>query len=222
MKDFLKPPYLLCLVFLSILIFIFWESVNLMVLWWERDEYSHGYLIPLVSAYFIWQKKEKLSIIEFNGSWYGLALLFFGLFVGFAGVASSVYTVQQYGFLIALYGLVWAFVGGKAFRIMLVPLLILIFMIPLPNFLYFNLSQKLQLISSAIGVFVIRLFDISVYLEGNVIDLGVYKLQVVEACSGLRYLFPLMSFGFICAYLFSAPFWQRALDLFNHHTRLRF
>jgi exosortase D (VPLPA-CTERM-specific) len=56
-----------------------------------------------------------------------------------------------------------------------------------------------------------RLFDVSVFLEGNVIDLGVYQLQVVEACSGLRYLFPLMSFGFLCAYLFKAPFWQRAV-----------
>ena len=57
----------------------------------------------------------------------------------------------------------------------------------------------------------IRLFQIPVYLEGNVIDLGVYKLQVVEACSGLRYLYPLMSLGFLAAYLFQAPLWQRAL-----------
>lgn len=75
-------------------------------------------------------------------------------------------------------------------------------MIPLPNFLYNNLSSQLQLISSQLGVFVIRLFDISVFLQGNVIDLGVFKLQVVEACSGLRYLFPLTSFGFLCAYFF--------------------
>jgi len=65
--------------------------------------------------------------------------------------------------------------------------------------------------SSEIGVAVIRLFDISVFLEGNVIDLGSYKLQVVEACSGLRYLFPLMSFAFICAYIFKGKFWMRAV-----------
>ena len=82
-------------------------------------------------------------------------------------------------------------------------------MIPLPSFLYFNLSQELQLISSMIGVAVIRLFDISVYLEGNVIDLGVYQLQVVEACSGLRYLFPLMSFGFLISYIYRGPVWQK-------------
>src|SRR4029079_8443440 len=59
--------------------------------------------------------------------------------------------------------------------------------------------------------FFIRLVGIPVYLEGNVIDLGVYKLQVVEACSGLRYLYPLLSLGFLAAYLFQAPLWQRAI-----------
>jgi exosortase D (VPLPA-CTERM-specific) len=72
------------------------------------------------------------------------------------------------------------------------------------------LSFRLQLISSELGTFFIRLLQIPVYLEGNVIDLGRYKLQVVEACSGLRYLYPLMSLGFLAAYLFQAPLWQRA------------
>ena len=89
------------------------------------------------------------------------------------------------------------------------PLLFLLFMIPLPNFLYNNLSAQLQLLSSELGVAVIRLFDIGVYLEGNVIDLGTYKLQVVEACSGLRYLFPLTSLAFLMAYLFKAAAWKR-------------
>jgi len=84
-------------------------------------------------------------------------------------------------------------------------------MIPLPNFIYFNLSQKLQLLSSELGVWLIRLCGISVYLEGNVIDLGDDKLQVAEACSGLRYLFPLMTLGFIVALFYRAPFWKRAL-----------
>jgi exosortase D (VPLPA-CTERM-specific) len=91
------------------------------------------------------------------------------------------------------------------------PIVFLLFAIPLPYVVDAGLSLQLQLISSQLGVMVIRLLDIPVYLEGNVIDLGVYKLQVVEACSGLRYLYPLMSLGFLAAYLFQAPLWQRAL-----------
>jgi exosortase D (VPLPA-CTERM-specific) len=88
-------------------------------------------------------------------------------------------------------------------------MLILLFTIPLPIFFANSLSLQLELLSSAIGVDVIRLFNIPVYLDGNVIDLGVYQLQVAEACSGLRYLFPLMTLAFIVAYFFRAPLWKR-------------
>jgi exosortase D (VPLPA-CTERM-specific) len=71
------------------------------------------------------------------------------------------------------------------------------------------LSLEMQLISSQLGVELIRLFGISVYVEGNVIDLGGYQLQVAEACSGLNYLFPLLSIGFIIAYIYDGPMWQR-------------
>jgi len=82
-------------------------------------------------------------------------------------------------------------------------------MIPLPDFLYNNLSADLQMLSSQFGVAVLRLAGVSVFLEGNVIDLGAFQLQVAEACSGLRYLFPLTSFGFLCAFLFRGPLWQK-------------
>jgi exosortase D (VPLPA-CTERM-specific) len=84
-------------------------------------------------------------------------------------------------------------------------------MVPLPPFIYNNLSGQLQLISSELGVAVIRLFGISVFLEGNVIDLGTYQLQVVEACSGLRYLFPLVSLSFVAAYLYKVETWKRVI-----------
>jgi exosortase D (VPLPA-CTERM-specific) len=110
-----------------------------------------------------------------------------------------------------IFGLALSFTGIHGFRKIMVPLLLLVFIIPLPGFIYEGLSSQLQLISSRIGVWIIRLFEISVYLEGNIIDLGNFKLQVVEACSGLRYLFPLMTLGFIAAYFFSAPFWMRLI-----------
>ncbi|NNM00340.1 MAG: VPLPA-CTERM-specific exosortase XrtD [Gammaproteobacteria bacterium] len=188
---------------------IFQDGVHLMVRWWQRDEYSHGYLIPLIALYLIWQRSDVLSRIRFDGSWVGPAIITLGLVVGLVGELATIYTVVQYAFLIVLYGAALSLVGPTAFRIIAIPMLILFFMIPLPGFLYNNLSSQLQLISSEIGVAVIRLFGISVYLEGNVIDLGGYRLQVVEACSGLRYLFPLMTLGFIVAYFYRAPLWKR-------------
>jgi exosortase D (VPLPA-CTERM-specific) len=188
----------------------FWNGLTQMWGFWiDSPEYSHCLLIPPIAAFLIWQQKDRLERVEFSGSWWGVALLLLGGALLLMGELATIYTLVQYAYLLTLYGLVLSFLGWPAFRLIAVPLLILWFMIPLPAFLLFNLSAELQLLSSQIGVFFIRLFDISVFLEGNVIDLGGYKLEVAEACSGLRYLFPLMTLGFLMAYFYKGALWKR-------------
>src|SRR3984957_10333156 len=188
----------------------FWDGLSRMWGWWiDAPEYSHGLLIPPIAAFLIWQQKDRLERLRFQGSWLGVGLIVVGGAFLVMGQLGTVYTVVQYAYLITLFGLILSFLGGPAFRLIAVPLLILLFMIPLPQFVLANLSTKLQLLSSQIGVFVIRLADISVFLKGNVIDLGGYKLQVEDACSGLRYLFPLMTLGFLMAYFYKGAPWKR-------------
>lgn len=198
-----------------LLIACFYSGLQNMVAKWSRDEYSHGYMIPAVALFLIAQRLPQLSSLAtlegFKNQWYGIVVLLSGFCIMVVGELSSLYTLIQYAFLINLTAVFICFAGSNGIRILAIPLTYLIFMIPLPNFLYFNLSSELQLLSSSIGVNIIRLFDISVFLEGNVIDLGNYQLQVVDACSGLRYLFPLISFGFLVSYLFRAPLWKRVL-----------
>lgn len=203
--------WLLLLALGALSVLIFSDALGYMVQKWDtRQEYSYGYLIPVIVAFLIWQKKEALERMPFTGSWSGVAVLAAGMLLFVLGELSTLYVIVQYAFLVVIAGTVIALVGWRGSRLLLVPLLVLSFMIPLPEFLLNGLSAKLQLVSSQLGVAVIRLFGISVFLEGNVIDLGAMKLQVVEACSGLRYLFPLMVFGFITAHFFKAPLWQRA------------
>jgi exosortase D (VPLPA-CTERM-specific) len=190
----------------------FWDGLSQMWGWWiDSPEYSHGLLIPPVAAFLMWQQKDRLERVPFTGSWWGVALVLLGGAVLIGGQLGTVFTIVQYAYVITLCGLILSFLGWPAFRLIAIPLLILLFMIPLPQFVLANLSTKLQLLSSQIGVAVIRLFDISVFLEGNVIDLGGYKLQVAEACSGLRYLFPLMTLGFLMAYFYKGALWKRVL-----------
>lgn len=184
---------------------------ELFELWGKKEEYSHAYLVPVISIFLAWQKKDELAQLEWDGSWFGVLLVAIGISLFFVGSLSTIYVVIHYALIITIAGAVLAFTGNRSLRYLWVPLFFLIFMVPLPVFLYQAISTKLQLISSELGVAIIRAFGISVFLEGNVIDLGSYKLQVVEACNGLRYLFPLASFGFLCAYLYRGPFWHRIL-----------
>ena len=199
------------LIFAALLYSAWAGLVEMERMWGSKEEYGYAYIIPIITAYFIWQRRFDVLNEKFVVSWSGLLFALFGVFVLLLGVMSATHSITQYGFLITLVGSVLMLIGWRAFKVILGPLLLLFLIVPLPAFLYNNLSGYLQLISSQIGVGVIRLFGVSVYLEGNVIDLGTFKLQVVEACSGLRYLFPLFSLSLIAAFMFKAEMWKRAV-----------
>jgi exosortase D (VPLPA-CTERM-specific) len=205
-----RGPMLLAAAAGILSLWLFWDGISVMAEWWVTNpEYSHCVLIPPIAAFLIWQQKDRLERIPFDGSWWGVVLVLIGGGMLVLGQLATIYALVQYAYLVTLYGLVLAFTGSRVFRRLAMPMLILVFMIPLPQFLLNNLSTKLQLLSSELGVWFMRLFDISVYLEGNVIDLGGYKLQVAEACDGLRYLFPLMTLGLLMAYFYKGAMWKR-------------
>jgi exosortase D (VPLPA-CTERM-specific) len=197
---------------LVLLTLLCWDGLLFMWGWWiTLPEYSHALLIPPVVLFLIWQQRDRIEQTTFSGSWWGVLLVLIGGALLLLGQLGTVFTLVQYAFVVALYGMVLALTGSAAFRMLLTPLLLLLLMIPLPQFLLANLSTKLQLLSSQLGVGLIRLFGVSVFLQGNVIDLGGYQLEVADACSGLRYLFPLMTLGFLMAYFYKGAMWKRVL-----------
>lgn len=179
--------------------------------WATQEEYSHGFLIPVVSAWLLWARRDALKANVGHASWSGSVLLAFAMLLHLAGLLSAVSLFSQIAFVVAISGWVLSLGGYSLLKVAAFPILFLLFAIPMPRFIDYALSIRLQLLSSELGAFFIRLFGIPVYLDGNVIDLGYYKVQVVEACSGLRYIYPLLSLSFLAAYLFKAPFWQRAV-----------
>jgi exosortase D (VPLPA-CTERM-specific) len=201
---------MLLVAFLSV--WPFWDGLHQLYVWWKASpDDNFGALVPPVSAFLVWQRKDRLERVPFTGSWWGLAVILFGGGLLVLGQLGTILTLVQYAYVVTFWGIALSFLGWQAFRIILVPLLALLFTIPLPQFVMANLSTALQLLSSELGVALMRLLGISVFLEGNVIDLGNYKLQVAEACSGLRYLFPLMTLGFLIAYFYKGAMWKRTV-----------
>lgn len=179
--------------------------------WNSQEEYGHGYFIPLISLWLLWLRKDALIAAIGESSWVGPLLVLIGCIGLLLGELTAIYVLIQFSFLLAIIGIVLAYGGKSLLKVALLPIAFLVFAIPLPYFVGAQLSWRLQLTSSDLGVSFLRLLGYSVYLEGNVIDLGAYKLQVVEACSGLRYLYPLLSIGFLMAYMYKGKLWQRIL-----------
>ena len=118
-----------------------------------------------------------------------------------------------YALIVWIFGLVLTLFGARRGIVFWPSVLHLVFMLPLPQFLYWRFNTSLQFVSSEIGVWLVGAMGVPVYLDGNIIDLGVYKLQVAEACSGLRYLFPIMSFSYVFAVLYRGSIWHKVVLL---------
>lgn len=179
--------------------------------WFESEEYSHGMLMPIVGGYLLWQRRAELAALPVAGSLAGLPLLAAALLLAAVGLLGATQALTQYACLLALAALVLSTLGGPWLRALAFPLSLLALAIPLPAFVYNSLSLQLQLWSSDLGVAFIRLLGITVFQDGNVIDLGELKLQVAEACNGLRYLFPMVALSTIMAYLYGNSLVQRVL-----------
>ncbi|MGR3371519.1 MAG: VPLPA-CTERM-specific exosortase XrtD [Pseudooceanicola nanhaiensis] len=193
---------------------VFWLGFDSLARAWITPEYSHGPLIPLISLYLFLRELRHAPPMDPAAPVNrlpGIAVIAFGLVFGIFGNLVQIPDLVTYAFIIWVGGVVLTCFGWDRGKRHQLPVLHLIFMLPLPQFVYWKLTITLQLISSQLGVEVIRLMDIPVFLEGNVIDLGAYKLQVAEACSGLRYLFPILSFSYLFGILYRGPFWHKAL-----------
>jgi len=198
-------------VVMAILGYLYADSLRFLGEAWLEDNNSHGLFIPLISLYMIWLRWPELKIVEHRGEWWGLLLLAAGVFVYLVGEFAAMYAVVQVSLWLVLVGLFVCAIGLSGVRIMAFPLAYLLVAIPWPTFLQGELSNRLQLWSSALGVGFLHAVGITAYREGNVIDLGPTQLQVVEACSGLRYLFPLTALTLLAAYLYRESLWKRVV-----------
>jgi exosortase D (VPLPA-CTERM-specific) len=197
---------------LSLLV-IFSDATQIIWTRWGEERYSHAPFILALAIYLIWIKRHELVDTN-HKAWIGPVIVFFASLILIIGKLSAIWTLVHYGLFLLLFGLMWSMLGLQTKRIF-VPFLHVLIVIPLPYMIDVMLTGKFQLMSSVLGVEIVRLLDIPVFRDGNIIDLGTYKLQVVEACSGLNYTYPLMTIGLMMAYMYKAPFPARVLLFFT-------
>ncbi|SBV98978.1 conserved membrane hypothetical protein [uncultured Alphaproteobacteria bacterium] len=178
---------------------------------WEIDEYSHCWLIPpLAAAWAVGRLKHDRPSLR-PAPVAGAAIVAAAVLLKWAGDLIVNNWVSTTAFLIAVGGLI-VFVGGwRTMRTLLAPYVFLFFTVPLPVTLFARLTAELQLLSSVLGTWGLQTLGIAAFQDGNIIDLGTIKLEAAEACSGLRYLFPLMSFGYMMAFLVHTGWRDRIL-----------
>ena len=207
---FLKKEFLLLSFLVAAFFICYGKTISgLSNIWVNDADYSYALAIPFVSGFIIWQRREAIINTPITVSWTGSLLFVFFLIISLYGILGSSPSAVRPAIPLTILTLTLFCFGKKMFRIMAFPLALLIFMIPLPTVFQTRIGVPLQTVSTGVGEFILRLLGVSVFVEGNIIDLGIIQLQVVEACNGLRYILPLLALGVVFVYFFEHIRWKQ-------------
>ncbi len=182
--------------------------------WFARDSYySHGILIPFVTAFLIWQKKDELAKARFVPSRWAWGFVLSGLLVYAASAVFRIYFTAAWSMLMVIVGMVLLFYGTAVFRLILFPVLFLMFMIPVPMVVITNISFQMKLLAAQISTEALNSIRIPAIREGSIIRMRHAFVVVDDVCSGLRSLISLAALGAIFAYWMKSRLLKR-LTLF--------
>lgn len=187
---------------------LYFDHFPKLIALWNLDDFSYCYLVPLIFVYLVWDKLDlNINPSPFLGM-VAFLLFFFIYYVGLMAAMGSFVYFSMWGFILASFISIYGvhFVIANKFS-----LTILLFIVPIPSFLTTVITFRLRLVSSWISEMLIKASGISVYREGNTLDLGTAALQVVDACSGLRYLMPSILLAMLVGYFFLHSRFKRVL-----------
>lgn len=195
-----------------IIIAIYYTALhNMIFVDWALEDYSHCFLIPFVVLYLIWEKRDTMAAIASRPSWLGIIPLSCGVILFWLGELGGEFFTEYLSMWLVVVSLLWLHLGWEKVKKIGFALFIMLTMFPFPNFINTKILLKLKLVSSQLGVAMLQMSGMSAYREGNVIDLGFTQLQVVDACSGMRYVLPLMVLSLLMAYWYRAALWKKAV-----------
>jgi exosortase len=180
--------------------------------WWNDENYSHGLLIPFIIGYIVWSQREKLARVSVNPSiLLGAIAVVVALFALWTGVAGAELYMQRLSLVLLLAGIVVYFWGFRLLQFLLVPFSLLFLALPIPSIIFNKIAFPLQLFASRAAVWSMSMLGIPVLRQGNIIELkplnsfDTKKLEVVEACSGIRSLMTLVTLAVVFAYFTHNP-----------------
>lgn len=179
---------------------------------WSVDEdMGHGFFVPVLAGYIVWQKRGEWSSLEARRNWWGLALVAYGgLQVYLATIGAELFLART-ALVLSLAGVVLFLGGTEWLRVLRFPLFLLFFMVPIPAIIYNNITFPLQLLASRVAEQALMLLQIPVLRRGNVLELPQQTLSVVEACSGIRSLLSLTFLSLVYGYFFEPKTWLRVV-----------
>ncbi len=177
--------------------------------WLHDPNYSHGFLIPPVAAFLVWQRRGDLAAVPVRPSAWGLAGIAFAMALLVLGAAGAEVFTERMSLLVLLASGTVFLLGWSWLRRLAFPIAFLALAVPLPYVIYYDVTAPLQSLAAHGAVVGLKTVGIPVMREGNVLHLPGVSLEVAEACSGIRSLYAFLALGALFAYWLPVPAWGK-------------
>ncbi len=196
---------------IAILILLCYAPVisSMAAVWMNDADMGHGFFVPVIAGYIVWQQREELRALPSQPDWRGLALVLWGA-VQYLGATLGVELfLSRSALILTLAGAIWMVAGTAWLKKLAFPLFLLCFMVPLPAVVFNSFTFRLQLLATSLADGALNLLNVPVLRDGNILELPSGKLEVVEACSGIRSLLSLTFLSLVYGYFFEKRAWMR-------------
>ena len=182
--------------------------------WWDDPNYGHGFFVPVFAVYVLWSERARWSARPSRANNIGFPIMLFAIGLRVLGMLGAELFIARLSLVILICGIILFLAGGQALRSISFPIAYLLFMIPLPAIVYYQLTFPLQLWASRLGASGLVALGIHTVREGNLLVLPNCTLNVVEACSGIRSLLSLLAAVVAYGYLAEPSAWKRSVLAF--------
>ena len=194
----------------GLLILCYWPILYRMGTQWATDEnMGHGFFVPIMAGFVAWQRRDELMAEPRKPNPLGLVIVILGGLLSVIATLGAELFSARFSFVVALFGTILYLGGTRWLKLLLFPLLLLLFMIPIPAIIYSSITMKLQTLASQLGEVMISAMGIPVLREGNTLKIPSQTLDIAEACSGIRSLMTLMFLSLFVSYFMDKKVWMR-------------
>src|SRR4051794_11683564 len=176
--------------------------VSLAGAWMQNEDMGHGFFVPVVASYIVWQRKAELLTLDYKPSWLGLPLVLLGCAQSLVATLGVELFLSRSAVIVTLAGLILSAGGTELLKRVGFPIFLLCFMVPLPALVFNSITSPLQLLASRLAEASLEFLSVPVIRQGNILELPSGSLSVVEACSGIRSLLSLSFLSLVYGHFF--------------------
>ena len=201
----------------ALLVIAYIPTIRWMIERWMQNEsyYSHGFLIPIISLFVAWQRKDVIGKAKVSSEMAGLWIAALGIIIHIICATLRVYFISGFSLVFVLYGMVLFFFGREVMRQLVFPIFFLLAMVPLPLVLISNLTVKLKLFAAQCSTFILNHIGFPSVRDGSIIRMPNSYIAVEAPCSGLRSLIALITLGLLFAFAMKTSYLKKALVLLS-------